>query len=163
MSLVNPRCTMRRLAIFLALLAPSVGLAADRHSVEIHMEPSMDEQMDDTPQTLRLAASASGIALDEATTTVSTSIRYTFDDERTLWVDADRDPTFEGGLSVVERTQGSSCGDAIDTDIATFAQVQIERNARGRCDEQRTEESEGTVDDSDRSERYYTMSAYSAL
>ena len=164
MHLVNPRCTMRRLAIFLALLAPTVGLAADSHSLEIHIEPSMGVQVDATPQTLRFPAAAPGMALDETTATASTSIGYTLDDQRALMVEVDRDPYLEGGLSIVARAQGSNCGDPVDVDLTTFPQPLIERTGTGVCAEQITVDYEGTVEDSVRLHHdYYTVVTYTVL
>ncbi len=150
---------MRRLAIFLALLAPTVGLAADSRSQEIHIEPSMGVQIDPTTQTLRFQAAASGIALDETTATASTSIGHTRDDQRVLMVEIDRDPYMEGGLSIVSRAQGSHCADSVDVDLTTFPHPTIERT--GGCTEPLTVDYEGTVEDNGRlSQNYYTVATY---
>lgn len=164
MPLVNPRCTMRRFAIFFALLAPSVGLAADSHSLELYIEPSLGVQVDAAPQTLRFPAAAPGMALDETTATASTSIGYTLDDERALMIEVDRDPYLEAGLSIVARAQGSHCGDPVDVDLTTFPQPLIERTGTGVCAEQITVDYEGTVEDSGRlTNNYYTVVTYTVL
>ena len=155
---------MRRFAIFLALLAPTVGLAADSHTLEVLIEHNVGVQLDASPQTLRFQASAPGMAMDEATATASISIGYTVDDDRALMVEVDRDPHLEGGLSIVARAQGSSCGDPVDVDLTTFPQPLIDRIGTGHCAERITVEYEGTMEDRDLlGSNYYTVVTYTVL